>query len=210
MTQNMRRRVLLAGALAATGLTGVARFADDAHAQVPPGTKPKIALVLKSMSDPFTVAMVDAARNYQQHFSSQFSLTIRGTATQTDTAAQIRMVDEMIRAKMNAIVIAPTDSKALIPVIARAIKAGIITITIDNPLDDATQAAAGISVPFVGAEQSQRREAGRPVSGHAAEARRSGRHHRRHFGEQQCAAAHGRQPRRDGCGEGAGRRGRVG
>ncbi|MGF6469530.1 substrate-binding domain-containing protein [Paraburkholderia youngii] len=150
MTQNMRRRVLLAGALAATGLTGVARFADDAHAQVPPGTKPKIALVLKSMSDPFTVAMVDAARNYQQHFSSQFSLTIRGTARQTDTAAQIRMVDEMIRAKMNAIVIAPTDSKALIPVIARAIKAGIITITIDNPLDDATQAAAGISVPFVG------------------------------------------------------------
>ncbi|MGF6651277.1 ribose transport system substrate-binding protein [Paraburkholderia youngii] len=150
MTQNMRRRVLLAGALAATGLTGVARFADDAHAQVPPAAKPKIALVLKSMSDPFTVAMVDAARNYQQHFSSQFSLTIRGTATQTDTAAQIRMVDEMIRAKMNAIVIAPTDSKALIPVIARAIKAGIITITIDNPLDDAAQAAAGISVPFVG------------------------------------------------------------
>ncbi|MGF6373047.1 ribose transport system substrate-binding protein [Paraburkholderia sp. RAU6.4a] len=150
MTQNMRRRVLLAGALAATGLTGIALFADDAGADVPPGTKPKIALVLKSMSDPFTVAMVDAARNYQDHFSSQFSLTIRGTAKQTDTAAQIRMVDEAIRAKVNAIVIAPTDSKALVPVIARAIKAGIITITIDNPLDDAAQAAAGISVPFVG------------------------------------------------------------
>jgi ribose transport system substrate-binding protein len=106
--------------------------------------------VLKSMSDPFTVAMADAARNYQDHFSAQFSLTIRGTAKQTDTAAQIRMVEEMIRAKMNAIVIAPTDSKALIPVVARAIKAGIITITIDNPLDDAAQAAANISVPFVG------------------------------------------------------------
>ncbi|MBB5409921.1 ribose transport system substrate-binding protein [Paraburkholderia sp. HC6.4b] len=150
MTQNMRRRVLLAGALAATGLTGIALFADDAGAEVLPRTKPKIALVLKSMSDPFTVAMVDAARNYQDHFSSQFSLTIRGTAKQTDTAAQIRMVEEAIRAKVNAIVIAPTDSKALIPVIARAIKAGIITITIDNPLDDAAQAAAGISVPFVG------------------------------------------------------------
>ncbi|SDR49216.1 substrate-binding domain-containing protein [Paraburkholderia tuberum] len=150
MTQNMRRRVLLAGALAATGLTGIALFADAAGAEVLPRTKPKIALVLKSMSDPFTVAMVDAARNYHDHFSSQFSLTIRGTAKQTDTAAQIRMVEEAIRAKVNAIVIAPTDSKALIPVIARAIKAGIITITIDNPLDDAAQAAAGISVPFVG------------------------------------------------------------
>lgn len=150
MTQNLRRRVLLAGALAATGLTRIALFADAADAQVLPGAKPKIALVLKSMSDPFTVAMVDAAHNYQDHFSSQFSLTIRGTAKQTDTAAQIRMVEEMIRAKMNAIVIAPTDSKALIPVVARAIKAGIIAITIDNPLDDAAQEAASISVPFVG------------------------------------------------------------
>ncbi|WP_233852569.1 substrate-binding domain-containing protein [Paraburkholderia sp. HD33-4] len=150
MTQNMRRRVLLAGALAATGLTRIALFADHARAEVLPGTKPKIALVVKSMSDPFTVSMVNAARNYQDHFSSQFSLTIRGTAKQTDTAAQIRMVDEMVRAKMNAIVIAPTDSKALIPAVARAIKAGIITITIDNPLDDAAQEAAGISVPFVG------------------------------------------------------------
>ena len=150
MTQNMRRRVLLAGALAATGLAGVARFAGDARAEVSPGTKPKIALVLKSMSDPFAVAMVDAARNYQDHFSAQFSLTIRGTVKETDTAAQIRMVDEMIKAKMNAIVIAPTDSKALIPVVARAIKAGIIVITIDNPLDDGAQEAAGITVPFVG------------------------------------------------------------
>ncbi|APA88275.1 substrate-binding domain-containing protein [Paraburkholderia sprentiae WSM5005] len=150
MTQNMRRRVLLAGALAATGLGGGALYGDDPRAEALPATKPKIALVLKSMSEPFTVAMVDAARNYQDHFSSQFNLTIRGTVKQTDTAAQIRMVDEMIRAKMNAIVIAPTDSKALIPVVARAIRAGIITITIDNPLDDAAQAAAGISVPFVG------------------------------------------------------------
>ncbi|NML35224.1 substrate-binding domain-containing protein [Paraburkholderia antibiotica] len=153
MTQNMRRRALLAGALAATGvsaLAGMAGFAGAACAEVPPGAKLKIALVVKSMTDPFTVAMVDAARNYQQHFASQFSLTIRGTAKQTDTAAQIRMVDEMIRAKMNAIVIAPTDSKALAPVVARAIRAGIIVITIDNPLDDAAQKAAGISVPFVG------------------------------------------------------------
>ncbi|SMG55724.1 substrate-binding domain-containing protein [Paraburkholderia susongensis] len=150
MTQNMRRRVLLAGALAVAGLPAVSIFADKARAETLPGTKQKIALVLKAMSDPFTVAMVNAARNYQQHFASQFSLTIRGTVKETDTAAQIRMVEEMIKAKMNAIVLAPTDSKALTAVVARGIKAGIIVITIDNPLDDAAQAAAGISVPFVG------------------------------------------------------------
>ena len=144
MTQRMRRRVLLAGTLAAAGLTGAARV--DA---VQGGTL-KIALVLKSLTDPFTVAMANAARNYQKHYASQFDLTVRGTATEGDTAAQIRMVDELIKARMNAIVIAPTDSKALTAIVARGIKAGIIMVTIDNPLDDASQDAAHISVPFVG------------------------------------------------------------
>ncbi|WNC93359.1 substrate-binding domain-containing protein [Paraburkholderia sp. FT54] len=140
----MRRRVLLAGALAAAGISGAA------DAAVTPGSKLKIALVLKSLGDPFTVAMANAAQNYQQHYASQFGLTVRGTATESDTAGQIRMVEEMIKAKMNAIVIAPSDSKALTAVVARAVKAGIITVAIDNPLDEAFQGAAGITVPFVG------------------------------------------------------------
>jgi ribose transport system substrate-binding protein len=127
----MRRRLLVAATLAAAGLTGTVRV--DAMQ----GGKLKIALVLKSMSDPFTVAMLNAAQNYQKHYASQFALTIRGTATEDDTAVQIRMVDELIKARMNAIVIAPTDSKALTAVVARGVKAGIIIITIDNPLDDA-------------------------------------------------------------------------
>jgi len=144
MTQRMRRRVMIAGALAAAGL------ARAAGAATPEGGMPKIALVLKSLSDPFTVAMANAARNYQQHYASQFVLTVRGTATEPDTAGQIRIVEEMIGAKMNAIVIAPSGSKGLTSVVARAIKAGIIVICIDNPLDDAVQDAAKISVPFVG------------------------------------------------------------
>uniref|UniRef100_E1TJ51 Periplasmic binding protein/LacI transcriptional regulator n=1 Tax=Burkholderia sp. (strain CCGE1003) TaxID=640512 RepID=E1TJ51_BURSG len=144
MTQRMRRRVMIAGALAAAGLARVA------GAATPEGGMPKIALVLKSLSDPFTVAMANAARNYQQHYASQFVLTVRGTATEPDTAGQIRIVEQMIGAKMNAIVIAPSGSKGLTAVVARAIKAGIIVISIDNPLDDALQEAAKISVPFVG------------------------------------------------------------
>jgi ribose transport system substrate-binding protein len=140
----MRRRVLIAGALAAAGLT---RAAGAATVE---GGMPKIALVLKSLSDPFTAAMANAAKNYQQHYASQFALTVRGTATEPDTAGQVRIVEDLIRAKMNAIVIAPSGSKGLTSVVARAIKAGIIVISIDNPLDDALQDAAKISVPFVG------------------------------------------------------------
>jgi ribose transport system substrate-binding protein len=144
MTRNMRRRVLLAGTLAAAGLMG------SAGAGARQGGKLKIALILKSLGDPFTAAMQGAAQNYQEHYASQFDLTVRGTATEKQTDAQIRMVEDMIRARMDAIVVAATDSKALTPVIARAVKAGIIVIAIDNPLDDASQATAGVSVPFVG------------------------------------------------------------
>ncbi|MFB9123872.1 sugar ABC transporter substrate-binding protein [Paraburkholderia dipogonis] len=161
----MRRRVLIAGALAAAGIGGAA----DAAAT--PGGKLKIALVLKSLGDPFTVAMANAAQNYQQHYGSQFDLTVRGTATESDTTGQIRMVEEMIKAKMNAIVIAPTDSKALTAVVARAIKAGIIVVSIDNPLDEAFQDAAGISVPFVGPNN---RKGAQQVSNYLAERLKTG------------------------------------
>jgi ABC-type sugar transport system, periplasmic component len=161
----MRRRVVIAGALAAAGIGGAA----DAAAT--PGGKLKIALVLKSLGDPFTVAMANAAQNYQQHYASQFDLTVRGTATESDTSGQIQMVEEMIKAKMNAIVIAPTDSKALTAVVARAIKAGVIVVSIDNPLDEAFQDAAGISVPFVGPNN---RKGAQQVSNYLAERLKTG------------------------------------
>ena len=191
MTQRMRRRVLVAGTLAAAGLTGAARV--DAMQ----GGKLKIALVLKSLADPFTVAMANAAQNYQKHYASQFDLTVRGTATEGDTAAQIRMVDELIKARMNAIVIAPTDSKALTAIVARGIKAGIIMVTIDNPLDDASQDAAHISVPFVGPNNRKGAKQVGDYLAAAAQGGRSGRDHRRHFRRPQCAATHGRQQGRD-------------
>ena len=144
MVQKTRRRVLVAGALAAAGLS-VAKIAEA----LPTG-RLTIALVLKSLTDPFTVAMASAAQNYQRHFASQFDLNVLGTSTELDTAAQIRMVDDLIGAHTSAIVLAPTDSKALVPVVARAIDAGVIVVAIDNPLDEAALDALHRSVPFVG------------------------------------------------------------
>lgn len=144
MVQKTRRRVLVAGILASAGLMN----SKIANAML--NGKVTIALVLKSLADPFTMAMSSGAQNYQKHFASQFDLTVRGTATEQDSAGQIRMVEELIASHVNAIVLAPTDSKALVPVVARAIDAGIIVIAIDNPLDESATQAARIAVPFVG------------------------------------------------------------
>jgi ribose transport system substrate-binding protein len=144
MVQKTRRRVLMAGVLAASGL------AVSTIAEAIPNGKFTIALVLKSLADPFSVAMSSAAENYQKHFASQFDLDVLGTATELDTATQIRIVDDLVGAHTSAIVLAPTDSKTLVPAVIRAINAGVIVIAIDNPLDEADLDAAHLQVPFVG------------------------------------------------------------
>ncbi|WP_250510837.1 substrate-binding domain-containing protein [Caballeronia sp. GACF4] len=137
-----RRRLLAACALSASGLVRVrdARAADG---------RATIALVMKSVNDPFVVSMIDGANNYQRHFASQLDLIARGTQGDNDVAAQIQIVESLIDAKVQAIVIAPTDSKALLPSATKAIRAGIIVIAIDNAFDDDADDPA-FTIPFVG------------------------------------------------------------
>jgi ribose transport system substrate-binding protein len=51
---------------------------------------------------------------------------------------------------VDAIVIAPADSKALVPVCKRAMDAGIIVVNIDNKFDADVLADKGVKIPFVG------------------------------------------------------------
>lgn len=143
MTSLVRRRLLAACALSACGL---ARGRDALAA---PDTA-TIALVMKSLEDPFVMSMIEGAKNYQRHFAAQLNLDTRGTDTDNDVAGQIRIVESLIAAKVNAIVIAPADSQALLPVTARAIAESIIVIAIDNPFDERAQDEAKVVIPFVG------------------------------------------------------------
>jgi ribose transport system substrate-binding protein len=56
----------------------------------------------------------------------------------------------MIARQVNAIVIAPADSKALVTILKRAKDAGILVVNIDNKLDADVLKQAGLAVPFVG------------------------------------------------------------
>jgi ribose transport system substrate-binding protein len=144
MRSPVRRRLLTACALSACGLATI----RDAAAL--PDAKATVALVMKSLGDPFVASMIDGAKNYQRHYASQLDLTTHGTLTDNDVAGQARIIESLVEAKVNAIVIAPTDSKALVPVVAKAIGAGTIVIAIDNPFDDDAQDAARVTIPFVG------------------------------------------------------------
>jgi len=61
----------------------------------------------------------------------------------------------MIARGVAAIVIAPADSKALVPVLKRAQEAGIVVVNIDNRLDRGVLAEAGVTIPFVGPDNRE-------------------------------------------------------
>jgi ribose transport system substrate-binding protein len=132
---------MLAAASAALPVSSA--FAETAE-------KPKVALVMKSLANEFFLTMEDGAKAYQKDHSGEFELISNGIKDETDTAGQTRIVEQMILAKVNALVIAPADSKAMVPVIKKAMDAGITVINIDNQLDPAVVKSKNISVPFVG------------------------------------------------------------
>ena len=63
---------------------------------------------------------------------------------------QVGLVEQMIAREVAAIVIAPADSKALVPVLKRARDAGVLVINIDNNLDARAMREAGLLAPIVG------------------------------------------------------------
>ncbi|MBD1553822.1 sugar ABC transporter substrate-binding protein [Pseudomonas typographi] len=111
---------------------------------------PKVALVMKSLANEFFLTMENGAKAYQQQHSGEFELVANGIKNETDTAAQIAIVEQMIASHVDALVIAPADSKALVPVIKKAADAGIKVVNIDNRLDPAVLDSKQLQVPFVG------------------------------------------------------------
>jgi len=144
MNLSISARLLAASILAASVvLAPLSAFADTP-------AKPKVALVMKSLANEFFLTMEDGAKAYQKDHSTDFDLISNGIKDESDTANQIRIVEQMIVSRVDALVIAPADSKALVPVIKKAMDAGIKVINIDNQLDADVLKSKGLNVPFVG------------------------------------------------------------
>jgi len=112
--------------------------------------RPKIALVMKSLANDFFSTMEAGARSHHAAHVEDYDLIVSGTKNETDLAQQVDLVETAVTQGARAIVIAPADSKALIPGLRRAEQAGVVIINIDNRLDADTVRQAGLSSPFVG------------------------------------------------------------
>lgn len=111
--------------------------------------KPVVGLVMKSLGAEFFKAMEEGA---VAHAAERGDLVLKplGTQSQTEIDQQISIVENMIAQKVDAIVIAPMDGRALVPPVAKALEEGIKVINIDVMFDEATMKEYGMDVPFIG------------------------------------------------------------
>ncbi len=111
---------------------------------------PTVALVMKSLANEFFKTMEEGARAHHAEHKGQYNLEVRGIKDETDVTQQIAYVELMMAQGVDAIVIAPADSKALVAVCKRAMDAGIVVVNIDNKFDNEVLRDKRIGIPFVG------------------------------------------------------------
>jgi ribose transport system substrate-binding protein len=141
------RRISIAARWLAAATAMLLLSAPTAQADT---AKPRVALVMKSLANEFFLTMENGAKAHQKQNSDKYELIANGIKDESDIAGQIKIVEQMIVSNVDAIVIAPADSKALVPIVKRAIEAGIVVINIDNQFDATVLKDKGISIPFVG------------------------------------------------------------
>ena len=143
----MSRRKVAAWGLGALALAALAGCGPDE-----PAAKPnrRIALVMKSLANPFFKTMEDGARADQKKNAEFYDLIVNGIKDERDVQKQVDIVEQMIAQRVNAIVIAPADSKALVPVCKRALDAAIVVVNIDNEFDEGALREKHAAIPFVG------------------------------------------------------------
>jgi len=139
---------LCALALSACGSSG--ESGDTSSGNSASDDRPMVALIMKSLANEFFVTMADGARQHQSQSEGAYDLIVNGIKNEVDLAQQVALIDQMIASGVDAIVVAPADSKAVVPALARAAAAGIVVVNIDNQLDGDILAEYELRIPFVG------------------------------------------------------------
>lgn len=114
----------------------------------------KIALVMKTLTNPFFVAMEKGGRKAEKELG--IKLIVKTGAMETSIEQQIGIIEELINMKVDAIVIAPGSSTELVGVLKKAQDANIKIINIDNRLNvELSQKMGLLNVPFISVKNDE-------------------------------------------------------
>ncbi len=137
--------IIMVGSLWVSGCDSTS---DQRDTLVTEPAKPRVLLVMKSLVNPFYIAMEQGARQAAEERGVE--LVVKSGTNETLVEQQAELIEEQLNIGFDALVIAPADSIAIIPVLRRVHEAGIKIVNVDNQIDRAAAEQAGLPViPFV-------------------------------------------------------------
>lgn len=105
---------------------------------------PRIVFIVKGMQHPFWQKMIEGAEQAGKDLGMK--VTGRAPVKPYDVLEQIRIMEDAITQKVDAIIVVPADSKGIVPGIEKANKAGVLVGTSN------TKAAGGDVLGWAGAD----------------------------------------------------------
>ena len=116
-----------------------------------PGGKPIIALVVKTLNNPFFIDMQKGAEEAAKRLG--VTLVVQAADREIDVERQMQIIENLIERKIAVLCITPSGSREIVPVIVKANKAGIPVVIVDTRADERALAAAGGKIAtFIGSD----------------------------------------------------------
>jgi len=140
----MNTRLTLVLTLAALLCFEQCKRADD-------GGKPTIAIVMKTLNNPFFIDMQEGAQLAAKKLGVE--LIVQAAEREVDVEKQMQIVENLIQRKISALCITPSGSREIVPAILKANEAKIPVLVIDTRVDQKALAEAGATtVAFIGSD----------------------------------------------------------
>jgi ribose transport system substrate-binding protein len=135
-------------ALLALGLSACNRHPPESASG---SGRPTVALVVKTLNNPFFIDMQTGAEAEAKRLG--INLIVQAAEREIDVERQMQIVENLIERHVDALCIAPSGSREIVPVIVKANRAGIPVLVIDTRADEKALAAAGGKIAaFIGSD----------------------------------------------------------
>ena len=125
-------RVAACTSVAALALTACGSGSGSGSTSSGSGTV-KVGLITKTDTNPFFVKMKEGAEKAAKEDGVQL-MTAAGKFD-GDNAGQVTAIENMVAAGVKGILITPSDSKAIVPAVAKAKAKGVLVIALDTPTE---------------------------------------------------------------------------
>jgi ribose transport system substrate-binding protein len=115
------------------------------------GGTPRIALVLKTLNNPFFIDMKKGAEDKAKQLG--VDLTVQAAEREVDVEKQMQIIENLIQTKVAALCVTPSGSREIVPAIEKANRAGIPVVIVDTRVDTKTmnESTAKIAT-FIGSD----------------------------------------------------------